>query len=220
MDIIENVLGKKPLAEKQLERDRYIEAQINFLQSKLQRLERIFSVGMPLSDAEETIDRLDQIEKGIKITDSKINMFSSVLKELKADHEKFIASMDEKAGLQQLSMISQRVKFLENIYGELSSGKTKDIFMNIVEIMRNLENRIKSLEDIAHKNISLMVQQEISKVKAEVGKGAGALEARRAAGGAAPPGPQGVEAIVWDQPEAGGVGAKIMSFFRKIFGRK
>jgi len=65
MEMFQNILGKGSLAEKRIERDRYVEAQINLLQSKLKRLERIFSVGMPLSESEETVERLDQIEKGI-----------------------------------------------------------------------------------------------------------------------------------------------------------
>jgi len=206
MNVLEEVLGKKPTAEKQLERDRYIDAQINLLQSKLQRLERVFSVGMPLGEAEETVERLDQIEKGIKLTDSKINMFASVLKELKASQEKVAISVDDKANLNQVSMMSQRVKFLENIYGELSSSKTKDIFMNIVEIMKNLEVRIKTMEGIAQKNVSLLFQKEISDVREEVVKGTGSPS--QGLGGTQP---------VAKQQSAGD---KIRSFFGKLFGRE
>jgi len=206
MKVLEEVLGKKPIAEKQLERDRYIDAQINLLQSKLQRLERVFSVGMPLGEAEESVERLDQIEKGIKLTDSKINMFASVLKELKASQEKITISVDDKANLNQVSMMSQRVKFLENIYGELSSSKTKDIFMNIVEIMKNLEVRIKAIEGIAQKNVSLLFQKEISDVREEVAKGTGSPSQ----------GLGGTQPVAKQQ----GAGGKIRSFFGKLFGRE
>jgi len=214
MKMIDSVLGTKSLTEKRLERDRYIEAQINLLQSKLTRLERIFSVGMPLGEAEETIERLDQIEKGIKVNSSKIGMFSSVLKEIKTGQDKIVTGIDDKASIKQVAMLSQRVKFLENIYGELSGSKTKDVFMNIVEILKNVENRVDSLEELAHKNAGLLFEKELSSVQKQAmaemgGPEQAAFESTEMQGQAGR-----------TQVQKKSTGEKIKGFFRKIFGRE
>ncbi|MBN1941053.1 MAG: hypothetical protein JW772_02620 [Candidatus Diapherotrites archaeon] len=210
MEVFDKIVGKKGIAEKQLERDRYVQAQINILQSKLQRLERIFSVGMPLSESEETIERLDQIEKGIKVSESKIKMFANVLKEVRGEQDTLLKGLDEKAGLKQVALLSQRVKFLENIYGELSSSKTKDIFMNIVEIMKNLETRIKSMEDIAHQNVNMLFEKEItnvSKKMTEEGKGKPGASLR-------------TYDTTPEYKDEQGFGSKVKGFFNKLIGRK
>ncbi len=215
--MLDDLLGKKTQEKKELEKDRYLQAQLHLLQSKLQRLERIFSVGMPLNDAEETIERLDKIEQGIKITESKIGMFASVLKELKEGQAKIQESLDSKAGINQLQIISQRIKFLENIYGKLSGSKTKDIFINIVEIMKNLENRIKTLEGISNRNIRLMFTDEIKQVKSNAekdGKHLPLLEDKQVSQkeSAAQEETEQVEDDI-------SIGGKIKGFFKKIFGR-
>ncbi len=216
IQMFEDIMGKKQQQKKDLEKDRYLQAQLHLLQSKLQRLERIFSVGMPLGEAEETIERLDKIERGVKITGSKINMFASVMKELKEGQEKIQKSLDSKAGINQLQIISQRIKFLENIYGELSSSKTKDIFMNIVDILRSLETRIKTLEGIANRNVRLMFKEEIKQVKDEAGtKGKELPPLAATAKGQKPSGLAPAEVI-----EEEGIGARVKGFFRKLLGRK
>lgn len=215
MELLQNILGKESLAEKRMERDRYMDAQINLLQSKLNRLERIFSVGMPLSESEETIERLDQIEKGVKTGDVKMKMFASVLKEVKANQEKLRTSVDEKVALNQLSMVSQRVKTLESIYGELSGSKTKDIFMNLVEIIKDLEGRLKGIEDLTSKNTSLLFQKELSKVKSEVDEEPG-WKGKSGEEGSNPSQEGSEEGAEENQ----GAVSKIKSFFRRLLGQE
>ena len=200
----------------ELEKDRYLQAQLHLLQSKLQRLERIFSVGMPLSEAEETIERLDKIEKGVKVVDSKIEMFANVLKGLKDDYAQLLQSLDTKAGINQLQIISQRIKFLENIYGELSSTKTKDIFLNIVDILKNLETRMGSIEEIAHKNVGLLFKKELEKVEKEADEQAlpETEEQQMQEKAAAMPGME--KRVAAGQ----GISGKISGFFKRILGRK
>lgn len=200
-----NIFGKNKQEKMELEKDRYLQAQLHLLQSKLQRLERIFSVGMPLGEAEETVERLDKIEKGVKVVDSKVEMFANVLKGMKEDYAKLLQSLDTKAGINQLQVISQRIKFLENIYGELSSTKTKDIFLNIVDILKNLETRMDAIEEIAHKNVGLLFKKELEKVEKEaVEETLPATEEQMQGTG---------------KPAAAGQG-KISGFFKRIFGRK
>lgn len=199
----------------ELEKDRYLQAQLHLLQSKLQRLERIFSVGMPLGEAEETIERLDKIEKGVKVVDSKVEMFANVLKGLKDDYAKLLQSLDTKAGINQLQIISQRIKFLENIYGELSSTKTKDIFLNIVDILKNLETRMGSIEEIAHKNVGLLFKKELEKVEKEaVEQPLPETEEQMQEKAAAMPGME--KRVAAGQ----GISGKISGFFKRILGRK
>ncbi len=210
-----SIFGKTKQDKMELEKDRYLQAQLHLLQSKLQRLERIFSVGMPLGEAEETIERLDKIEKGVKVVDSKVEMFANVLKGLKDDYAKLLQSLDTKAGINQLQIISQRIKFLENIYGELSSTKTKDIFLNIVDILKNLETRMGSIEEIAHKNVGLLFKKELEKVEKEaVEQPLPETEEQMQEKAAAMPGME--KRVAAGQ----GISGKISGFFKRILGRK
>jgi hypothetical protein len=210
-----NIFGKTKQDKMELEKDRYLQAQLHLLQSKLQRLERIFSVGMPLGEAEETIERLDKIEKGVKVVDSKVEMFANVLKGLKDEYAKLLQSLDTKAGINQLQIISQRIKFLENIYGELSSTKTKDIFLNIVDILKNLETRMGAIEDIAHKNMGLLFKKELEKVEKEADEQAlPETEEQMQEKAAAMPGME--KRVAAGQ----GISGKISLFFKRILGRK
>ena len=209
ISMLDQVFKAPKIQEKQMERDRYLQGQLDLLQTKLKRLEQVISVGMPLAEAEETMDRLDSMEREIKINASKNAMVSSVMKEIKTNVEEVNKSMEEKSSQQQFGLLGKRVEFLEKLYGELSSSKTKDIFLNMVDIIQNLEARVKNLEDVSHRNISLLFGEELKKVKSTVQAETG--EEQTEAGQAAKQ--------MEEEPEKDSIGQKISNFFRNIFKR-
>ncbi len=211
--MLEELFKTPKIEEKQMERDRYIQGQLDLLQTKLKRLEQVISVGMPLAEAEETIDRLDSMEREIKITASKTTIVASVIKELKTGMEEVRKGVDDKASMQQIGLIGKRVEFLEKLYGELSSSKTKDIFLNIVDIMQNIEARVKNLEEISHKNISLLFNEELDKVKSTV-------EVEQAGGSAEAPGVVGRQAGNAQAGAPKGLMGQLQDFLNNLFKRQ
>jgi len=156
------------LPEKEMERDRYIQGQLNLISNKLDRLEKVVSVGLPLSEAEETMERMDNMEREIKIGTSKSAIYGTVLKDIKKDMEYVKKGLEEKSSMKQIMMLNERIKSLEQMYETFSSNKTRDVLLNMVEIMKNLEGRLKTLEEISHSNASLMFETQVHELQGTV----------------------------------------------------
>ncbi|MDO8624873.1 MAG: hypothetical protein Q7R47_02225 [Candidatus Diapherotrites archaeon] len=213
---LSELLNPQKLPEKMLERDRYVQGQLNLIGSKLDKLEKIVSVGMPLAESEETMERLENVERDLKVNATKSKIYGTVLKEIKTDLDSTKKLLDEKGSLKQMMLINERIKNLESVYETFSSNKTRDIFTNMLEILKNLETRLKTLEEVSHSNASLMFENQVEKLRGTVGNN-GQPRGQRMETVAVPS--QQTQSAAAEKPQ-GHKGGGITGFFRRLFGRE
>ncbi|MBS3061644.1 MAG: hypothetical protein J4215_03610 [Candidatus Diapherotrites archaeon] len=218
---ISELWNPQKLPEKMLERDRYVQGQLNLISGKLDRLEKVVSVGLPMSEAEDTMERLDNIEREFKIQVSKTKIYGTVLKDIRKDQDVMKKELDEKGSLKQMLLMNERMKNIETMFETFNNNKTRDVFLNMVDIMKNLETRIKTLEEISHSNASLMFQSQVQQLRGtvkedEAAKGRG-FERMSVPNQPQVVSPYGPNAELPKKKE--GVGDKIKNFFNRLIGR-
>jgi len=123
------------------------------LNTKLDSLERVVSIGVPLSQANENMQKLDNLQRGLDSLDSKLNLYISTSKELKEKTEDLSKMLATKVNKGQIDSLSEKIDALEKMYSELSVSKTNESLVSLIEILETLRGRIKKLESEVEKEI-------------------------------------------------------------------
>jgi hypothetical protein len=138
----ENVKDPK-LKEKQ----NYLLASIGELSSKIDQLENTVSVGVPLTEATDVIQKLNNLEQNLASAESKLNIFLQKTNELKERDDELQEILQTKISKNQFDSLYNKVVSLEELYQGLSVSETKDTFMALINVMETLEKRIKYIEE-------------------------------------------------------------------------
>ncbi len=116
------------------------------LESKLKELEQVSSVGLPLSEARDNLDRLKSIEEQNNRTESKLNLYIAKVRELKSSIEALKDLSGQKVTASQLNFLDEKVKGLEELSDEIQKSKTKEVLIQVIEILEKLDKRVVELE--------------------------------------------------------------------------
>jgi DNA repair exonuclease SbcCD ATPase subunit len=126
---------------------------LSSLNTKLDSLERIISVGVPLSQANDNMQKLDNLQRGLDSLDSKLSLYISTSKELKEKTEELSKMLSTKVNKTQIDSLSEKIDGLEKMYSELSVSKTNESLVSLIEILKTLRERIKKLEGEVEKEV-------------------------------------------------------------------
>jgi DNA repair exonuclease SbcCD ATPase subunit len=126
---------------------------LSSLNTKLDSLERVISVGVPLSQANDNIQKLDNLQRGLDSLDSKLNLYISTSKELKEKTEELSKMLSTKVNRAQIESLSEKIDGLEKMYSELSVSKTNESLVSLIEILETLRGRIKKMEGEVEKEV-------------------------------------------------------------------
>lgn len=146
MGNVKTMFSSKDKDGKQGERQQFILAQLGELNNKIADLENTVSVGVPLTEATETIQKLNSVQKGLEMTETKLTDYLSRIEELKTQSEGLEKSLAAKMSKSQFDSIVSRINSLEELYKDLSVSQTKDTFMSLLDIMDKIDARVKALE--------------------------------------------------------------------------
>lgn len=127
--------------------------QLNDISVKLSSLEKSIAVGVPLAQASEGLSKLESLQDSISNLDSKLTLYISSSKELKAQVEDLNKLLSEKVHKSQVDSLSGKIDYLEKLYSELSVSKTNDSLVALIEIIESLKLRIKQLENTVEKEV-------------------------------------------------------------------
>lgn len=147
MGNVKTMFSSKEKGGKQVERQQFILAQLGELNTKIDDLENTVSVGVPLTEATETIQKLNSVQKNLEMTESKLNDYLSRIEELKTQSDSLEKSLAAKMSKSQFDSIASRITSLEDLYKDLSVSQTKDTFMSLLDIMDKIDARVKALEN-------------------------------------------------------------------------
>ncbi len=129
------------------EKQNYLLASIGELSSKIDQLENTVSVGVPLTEATDVIQKLNNLEQNLASAESKLNIFLQKTNELKERDDELKEILQTKISKNQFDSLYNKVVSLEELYQGLSVSETKDTFMALINVMETLEKRIKYIEE-------------------------------------------------------------------------
>lgn len=148
-DIINNLnsLSASKMQDSKLaEKHNHILAQLDALNAKINSLENTVSVGVPLAEATDTINKLDNVQHGIETLDNNLQTFMAKMNELKQKEEDLRSIYAGKISKSQFETLYNKVDQLEKLYDQASLSETKQTLVSFINILEKLDERVKALE--------------------------------------------------------------------------
>lgn len=147
MSTMNTIFPEKTKDPKVKEKQNYLLASIGELNAKIDQLENTVSVGVPLTEATDVIQKLNNLEQNLASAESKLNIFLQKTNELKDRDDELQEILQTKISKNQFDNLYNKVVSLEELYQGLSVSETKDTFMALINVMETLEKRIKYIEE-------------------------------------------------------------------------
>jgi hypothetical protein len=142
------LLGKPKRSQKDIEQIKYLDAQVNAMETKLGNLEKALSTGVPLTESEESMQKLDELYTEIrKYKTERVLMVNSLLK-LEALFDKMEKSLENKPSVKQLDLVSKRLKAIEESAGSWATSEKYKSYSQIATTLQDVEQRLTNLENV------------------------------------------------------------------------
>ncbi|MEM4630479.1 MAG: hypothetical protein QXU92_02605, partial [Candidatus Diapherotrites archaeon] len=132
-DIISNlntISASKQQDPKLAEKHQHILAQLDALNAKINSLENTVSVGVPLAEATDTINKLDSVQHGIENLDNNLQSFMAKMNELRQKEEDLRNIYAGKLSKAQFESLYNKVDQLEKLYDQVSLSETKQTLVS------------------------------------------------------------------------------------------
>ena len=125
---------------------RFIQAQVNMLSSKTERVSRLLSHAETEGYSAQGLRRLSDIEKKTRLLSTRFSLSSVLLSEIEKSINSYNNSLRGLAPLDSSKLLADRVGEIERIEGESRTYNFKNLFMDMAEIANDAERRINRLE--------------------------------------------------------------------------
>lgn len=144
-----NVLGtrSKERDAKSVEKQKYLLAQLDSFNKKINDLENMVSVGVPLSEATDTIKKLNDLQKSIDWMESKLYTQLVTLNEVRDKEEELKKIFSTKVSKNQLDTLYNKLESLEKVYSQISVTEAKNTIKSLIDVASKLDERVKALEE-------------------------------------------------------------------------
>jgi DNA repair exonuclease SbcCD ATPase subunit len=157
-----NLFGKKEVKSNNQE---HLLDQLSDLNQKVSDLEKTLVVGIPLAEATDGLQKLENMQRQLEQVESKLNLYISNSKELKEKLDELNRLMSSKVNRNQVESLSEKIAYLEKLYSELSVSKVTDSLVSLVDIVQSLRGRIKSLEGLVEGEVLGDSSQKLDSMK-------------------------------------------------------
>ncbi len=127
--------------------------QLDDLNLKINDLEKAIVVGIPLAEATDGLQKLNNIQRTLEETESKLNMYLSASKEIKERLSELENLFSSKVNKNQVKILSEKVVYLEKLYAEISGPLVNESILSLVDVTQELRSRIKNLEGVVEKEV-------------------------------------------------------------------
>ncbi|HIH09074.1 MAG TPA: hypothetical protein HA254_00215 [Candidatus Diapherotrites archaeon] len=131
---------------KQAERTRHLLGELEKFNSQLSSLENTVSVGVPLAEATDAIERLNAVQSSLDSMETQINNYLVTLRELKEKNDELAAIFATKASKSQLESLANKVDSLGALYSQQGVAETKKTLKSLTDLMERLGERVDLLE--------------------------------------------------------------------------
>ncbi len=152
---------------KEQEMAKYMQAEINLLDSKLSDMEKIVSVGLPMTEMKIGIDKLDKVEQDLNLYKSNSLLMTSSLKKLGALLDTLYEDVKKRPTLDRVEVVSKRIDNLEGILAEFTGADSVKQLTALIELNRSLLHRVQNLEKIIEEELKIGVKPLHSKALEE-----------------------------------------------------
>src|SRR3989338_5403585 len=127
---------------KEQEMAKYMQAEINLLDSKLSDMEKIVSVGLPMTEMKIGIDKLDKVDQDLNLYKSNSLLMTSSLKKLGALLDTLYEDVKKRPTLDRVEVVSKRIDNLEGTLAEFTGADSVKQLTALIELNRSLLHRV------------------------------------------------------------------------------
>jgi chromosome segregation ATPase len=150
---IKSIFSKKDNKSNKIED--HIISDLDELNKTILNLEKNISLGVPLTEAGDNLNRLNNLIREMKSFESKISIYATKAAELDQKSKELEKFASEKISEKQFKTLFDKVVSLEQVYSNSTISKTNDSIKSLLDIINKLENRVKSLEEKIKNEVDL-----------------------------------------------------------------
>lgn len=151
--------GKAKETQKEVEKLRFMEAQINGLESKIEELEKVITIGAPLAEVKGGIERLERLDREFEVHKSNTMLLISNMKKLSAIMDGLVANMEKRPSGEKLEHLTNRFEKLEKSLAELSKVEKVKNISELLETNKALAQRVSNLERMLEKDVRVSMSE-------------------------------------------------------------
>jgi predicted nucleic acid-binding Zn-ribbon protein len=122
--------------------------QLESVLSEVDNLDKAVALGIPLTEYEGNISKLVKVENELNALEGKMNDFVSEVQDLRREKEDLNTLLKEGISERQVKMFESRIQNLEELQTKLMTGKSTRVVVELVEIIDDLNRRLKRLEEL------------------------------------------------------------------------
>ncbi|MFH0955254.1 MAG: hypothetical protein V1777_04065 [Candidatus Micrarchaeota archaeon] len=142
--------------------------QMDSINSRLESLERVIEIGVPLQEAESSMKRLTTIEQSIQENNSKMSLLAATINDLTRETEVIKKELQAGVSNKVIQNMETRVEVLQNVVKQYSGSNTHEILVELVEIVQSMDKHISAIENFINKDLQKDIVPATGNVVAEV----------------------------------------------------
>ncbi len=154
----------------ELERQRYVESQINLIEQKIERIKDYFLKNYPSEETEFMDRKLEELERIAKLHSTKPELFHLYVNDTVAAQNQIRESINNYVPITRLQEVMQRVTAIEGFFGKITAGRIRGLLTNMLETIEGMQKRIQNIEETNKKVEGQLFLKRVEELKVIVEK--------------------------------------------------
>jgi len=126
----------------------FLVGQLENLRAEIDNLDKTIVLGSPLTEYSDNVEKLSAIEESVDALESKLELTIEKIAEIRKDQEMLKGLLQEGISEKQVQLLESRIKNIEALQEKLMSSKSTKIMVELVQIIDELNNRLKRIEEL------------------------------------------------------------------------
>ncbi len=152
----------------ELESLRFFDSQINLIASQLSKLAKAVASGLQVHGSNQGLAQLEENNKKIVLSQFKMDYCTSHIENMVERSKKLESELKAKAEMERLKEPIGKMEKIEEVYGKYLQANNRDNYLQLINRLDKLRNRVDALEIYTEKMTSSFLGERLEKVRKQI----------------------------------------------------